>query len=761
MVICLLYAIFVKPVLSRQLPMFRLLRYLVIILLFCHSAANASHIYGGDLLYTHLGGGQYKITLTLYGDCSADNSLFNQLYHARPRVTILDTTSIFRDSLVLTLEPGSGIEVSPVCPAQINQTFCNGGTLPGVIQFKYSNTITLHPSKRWRFIFGGSLGGEPGGLTYSAGRSNSITNAVSGTQMQIEAMLNNKYAENSSPVYSTIPTPFYCMNVLQQYNQGAADEDGDSLSFQLVPAINAVSGASVGYVFPFSAGAPMYTAPGNFNFNGYNGQITFTPGAIQDALIVNQVNEYRNGVLVGTSEREMTFIVQDNCTGTPPIPSITSISGAVVSGDGTVINLCVGQPSVDFTISLNNPDGDNTDITAVNVPAGAALSIANNHGPNPSVIFSWNTSGLGVGHYTFYLTIKNNHCPLYNIQTVAYTINIASVPVIHAQQLTQTNCIYPAAMQYTVQYGFSPRQMIILNSSGGFYKSFIDSTVGDSVVIIDSLPAGTYTAVVRSDGLCTDSVKFTIVDSGQLPVTPVSLSYCPGDPSLPISITPVALGATIAWFTHDSVAMSSPPYVNSFSEGVYHWYFIETYNVCGSGPVPVTATVHGRPDAQILNTPQTICYGDDIYLQASGGVEYTWEPESAIKHDTGYYVEVLLPITVVVRVKDQFGCVDTASITYSNIQQCCRFSYPNAFTPNNDGNNDGFRVVTWGNMKNYALTIYNRWGQKVFFTADPHKAWDGTYGGEPCEVGTYYYYVDAACMTGPTEWHKGDVILIR
>ena len=43
---------------------------------------------------------------------------------------------------------------------------------------------------------------------------------------------------------------------------------------------------------------------------------------------------------------------------------------------------------------------------------------------------------------------------------------------------------------------------------------------------------------------------------------------------------------------------------------------------------------------------------------------------------------------------------------------------PTAFTPNNDGKNDVFRPLIYGNVKKYQFTVYNRWGQIVFQTSE-------------------------------------------
>ena len=58
---------------------------------------------------------------------------------------------------------------------------------------------------------------------------------------------------------------------------------------------------------------------------------------------------------------------------------------------------------------------------------------------------------------------------------------------------------------------------------------------------------------------------------------------------------------------------------------------------------------------------------------------------------------------------------------------------PTAFSPNGDGNNDGFRpIVVDDNIDfdSWEFSIYNRWGELVFKTNDVNEAWDGTYNGE-------------------------------
>ena len=86
---------------------------------------------------------------------------------------------------------------------------------------------------------------------------------------------------------------------------------------------------------------------------------------------------------------------------------------------------------------------------------------------------------------------------------------------------------------------------------------------------------------------------------------------------------------------------------------------------------------------------------------------------------------------------------------------------PNVFTPNGDGINDAFHVSA-GNMKEYALYIYNRWGEKVFESYNPNIDWTGTSdAGVPYSAGTYYYILKATDYEGKLYNLHGYLELIR
>jgi gliding motility-associated-like protein len=85
---------------------------------------------------------------------------------------------------------------------------------------------------------------------------------------------------------------------------------------------------------------------------------------------------------------------------------------------------------------------------------------------------------------------------------------------------------------------------------------------------------------------------------------------------------------------------------------------------------------------------------------------------------------------------------------------------PTGFTPNNDGRNDVLRAIGT-TVKRLEFGIYNRWGERIFFTTDIRRGWDGTVKGIPQSAGTYAYYLKAELLDGSIRIKKGTITLIR
>jgi gliding motility-associated-like protein len=89
-----------------------------------------------------------------------------------------------------------------------------------------------------------------------------------------------------------------------------------------------------------------------------------------------------------------------------------------------------------------------------------------------------------------------------------------------------------------------------------------------------------------------------------------------------------------------------------------------------------------------------------------------------------------------------------------------RITYPSAFTPNNDGLNDRF-IVHARFVNGFRLSIFNRWGELIYFTDDITQGWDGTRDGKLMPEGTYAFRVDMVDYLGRSFVEMGSVMLLR
>lgn len=91
----------------------------------------------------------------------------------------------------------------------------------------------------------------------------------------------------------------------------------------------------------------------------------------------------------------------------------------------------------------------------------------------------------------------------------------------------------------------------------------------------------------------------------------------------------------------------------------------------------------------------------------------------------------------------------------------CKLFIPTAFTPNGDGVNDVFKAQYGDGITQFEMSIYNRWGQRVFRSTDKNRGWDGFVNGKR-QTGVYVWmvkFLDAGSAN--EQMIKGTVVLFR
>ena len=70
------------------------------------------------------------------------------------------------------------------------------------------------------------------------------------------------------------------------------------------------------------------------------------------------------------------------------------------------------------------------------------------------------------------------------------------------------------------------------------------------------------------------------------------------------------------------------------------------------------------------------------------------------------------------------------------------FAIPGGLSPNGDGNNDSWNIQGLVDYPDALVTVFDRWGQKVYSGTSQDPAWDGTTNGRECPTADYYYVID-------------------
>ena len=278
------------------------------------------------------------------------------------------------------------------------------------------------------------------------------------------------------------------------------------------------------------------------------------------------------------------------------------------------------------------------------------------------------------------------------------------------------------------------------------------------IILIDQ--TGTYSVVV-SNQCGADSASVTINEFPEiLPTfTFEDSGLCNGGDATIIADITNATPGTEMWSTNDGTIVSGAN-TSTIIVSTAGTYTISAENNCGinSGDYVISAD---EPTVSIIVALDDICEADSAILTYAGTNIDT------VEWSTG---ETISTITV--------QGIDTYSITAMNscgsatdeITFDCEFPFdaclmvPNAFTPNNDSSNDAFSAVIPEECQNgisvNRLTIWSRWGEKVFDETGNNPQWDGMDGDKPASADVYIYRIEASSEEENVV-REGDVTLIR
>ena len=369
-------------------------------------SANASHISGGDISYVCVGQDSFMITLSLFRDCAGIPA---------PASAAMTFSSTCGGTATATLTKQSFSEISQLCPTQIPNSTCNGGSWPGMEQHIYSGIVVLSPPcNTWTMAWS------------SCCRNALVTNVNPNGTYLYNTMYSGVDSCNSSPTFTSLPIPYVCNNQVVNYNFGVVEPDGDSIVYFLSPGFTGPT-ALVTYVAPYTFTQPVSGA--NAVLNAFNGQLTFTPTATGVYVIVVRIEEYDpvTGVIKGTSIRDIQVVVQ-NCSNLQPeidSPGMYNFSGTGVQIDSNTIEVCIGD-SFAFDVAISDPDTSNTVNIYHNIYSALDSSAVVTMTPgNPAILHvSWIAQPGSPSFISFTITGIDDACPVVGLVSGVFNIHI-------------------------------------------------------------------------------------------------------------------------------------------------------------------------------------------------------------------------------------------------------------------------------------------------------------------------------------------------
>jgi gliding motility-associated-like protein len=566
-------------------PFIALLRNLAIALaavVFLHGEAHASHALGGDLSYSCLGNHRYLITLHFYRDCNgvaAPTNCGNGLqFKARSIACNANVPICFNTNPTVEI-------ITPICATEVDRCVSTSGTY-GVERYTYTKIIDLSDyagcATDWEIYW-----------TLCC-RNNAITSLQDpGNQnLYLSAKLTDTPGNcNTSPVFTNSPSAFFCLGEPISYNPGAVDPDGDSLVYALIPA-RTYGGVPIPYQPGYSATQPIKNNGGAdaVVLDPQTGTMTVTPSVLQVSVVSYQVTEYRNGVMVGQTSRDVQVVVRP-CTGN----SAPTASG--INGTGAyTMQVCAGTP-VSFTVNSNDVNAGQS----VSMNWNAGIPTANftvSSSTHPTGTFTWTPTAANIGNNTFTVHVQDNGCPLIGSNDFGFSINVTAPLTAANAGPDQSVCGGNATLAGVLPFPGTQGTWTVVGGSG----TFADPHAPNSAVSGLSTGANVFqwTVDYQTCGTQSDQVIVTGYDPAQAAATAgPDQEFCLPTNSATLTGDPAVAPATGTWTlvngTGTITALHSPnTTVTGLSVGPNRFRWTINNGPCPSTQDEVVITIYSN-----------------------------------------------------------------------------------------------------------------------------------------------------------------------
>lgn len=305
-----------------------------------------------------------------------------------------------------------------------------------------------------------------------------------------------------------------------------------------------------------------------------------------------------------------------------------------------------------------------------------------------------------------------------------------------------------------------------LLAGGGISYQWLPATGLNNPSIANPVATATastvYRVTVTGSNNCTaaDSVQITVMAKPVFTISPND-STCGNKP---VQLQ-ASGGNQYAWQPASLVSDASIANPMATAGATTTYTVIITENTCNiSDTLTTTVKILVPPSLNISKSNDIDCAMPTAQLIVTGADTYTWQPAQFLNNASSSAPVATPPVSTLYTVTATdlaTTCTTTDTITlFVNKAIGNNLFIPSAFTPNDDLRNDCWKPVYNSAATGYALTIYNRYGELVFYTEDINACWDGTYKGKKQDPGNFVYLLKIKNLCRE-ELKKGNILLVR
>ncbi|WP_420149782.1 gliding motility-associated C-terminal domain-containing protein [Spirosoma sp.] len=773
---------------------------------------KADHIIGGDVSMRAVGTtpGLFQLQLNQYWDATKtgvgnqDRSVRLLIYRKQNPVLIESITLLLQETLPLTFD-------NEAC-AKLRQL--------SFVQARYYDTYQFDPGK---YTDPGGYYVIWERCCRNSALTNVDAATAAGVAMtfylEFPPMIRSGTTfKNSAPDFRLPNGSYICLNKPFTFSADATDADGDQLRYSLVTPLNGYTtrsnptspSDSPRNSYPTIEWAAGYSLtniiPGNpaLTINPNTGQLSVTASKEGLFLFTVQCEEFRNGVRIGVVRRDFQLPVVDCSKNTPP-PAVVLANGKAV----TELTWCQSQPltlaveknsiwayqwqkdgtnlrgSTADTLRVNESGTYTVVKSQANVCANDTMSqaikvtmmgtlpvkmsligskpycvgdtVTIQAEGTPDTQFRWRRNGISiVGEQRSVLRVS---------QSGIYTVlaNSASAVCDGKDSVNVTINARPTVQITASALVFCPDtsvQVVASSSISGSRYSWQlnNSRLADTTSQVKTKQAGSYQVTVTSPSGCmatSNSLTLTQYDAPAVLLDSIAPVCGTGSPIVLLNGQPA--GGTFA-----GAGVQGNQFDPKIAGVGLHKL---TYTILSDKGCRVTQTRWANVSAGPKITGPAnyaIAKGGSVQLltQSDEAISlYRWEPPGSLSQ-----TDVASPVaTPFITTTYQLTAINTNGCpsSFSTVVEVTEPLYvPSAFSPNADGVNDSWVIPNIGSFPKCEVSVYNRWGELVFYSQGYTNPWDGTYRQTFVQTGVYTYQIRTGETAQPFTY-RGQLNVIR